>query len=465
MRKETWLAVLRRVSVVLLAAGFALFCASCSFRMQPIEELMRPPLPFGDNEKLHEAFESSIGKDVVLKAPVSGEYHSSYILQSLRGDGAEQALVFYSLKADKTAVRFCLFEKQELGWEFLADFSGSGSEVYAVQFLDLLGNGQKELVISWTILESKTNKVMTVYSYQEEKKEQPLRAVLSETITAMQPMDLDADGALELFTLRQDVAALRPRAYARVFKMGQNGTVTQLAETRLDANISGYGLIQTEQLPGKTLRVFADAYKGEAQMLTELLYWDKKSLQLKTPLLDSKTLTNVKSVRNVLLPSMDIDKDGQIEIPRTVLCQGGKTITNTSAATAPYYLTMWVNFNNKGEQTRASYTALMQKEGYYILLDNAALREEVAVVCDEVNREMRLRQYNKLTFEYGEDLLVMKSVALSEAADQRYETYTRVFETETAVTMIQLTQFGLSKGLDAKFIQENIKQYEGAFQG
>ena len=91
------------------AALLTLIFSGCSFRLSGINELLKPPKPYGTNDELQAAFEESVGGDVVFKAPVSGEFRSSFIVKDIDGDGSDEAIAFYSESSADTSVMISLF--------------------------------------------------------------------------------------------------------------------------------------------------------------------------------------------------------------------------------------------------------------------------------------------------------------------------------------------------------------------
>lgn len=456
-----------------IAAAFALpvllsaLLSGCSFRMQPIDELMRPPLPFGENEQLQKDFRTAVGEDLILKTPLSGQFHSSFIAYDLDGDGDEEVLVFYATKAEKEVLRFCVMKKQEGKWLRVNDTSGSGSELYSVSFVDILGDGTPEILIIWNMRDTKTSKLLTVYSYVDQElpsnnsNQGVLRQITSEKITMLLPVDMDGDGALELFFVYQESAAQLPQSYARVLKMDAAArSFSLLAETRLDADVSGYLRITAQEEAGMPARVFVDAMKGDSQMITEFLYLDAKSGQLHTPLLDMQKLTNTATLRPALFTSMDIDKDGRIEIPAHEVWPGSKTVREGNLSQdLLYYSTKWQVVDNRGEITDEFICAMMAQDQYYFRLPENWQWDTFSIVCDEMLREMRVFNYDTENEKTGELLFSLFAVSNMNAAN--YDSFITLYRTENASVFAAITEAGEKQGINTAFLKRYVQLYEG----
>jgi len=451
-----------RSAVIAVLLPLLLGFGGCSVRMRSVSELMRPPLPFGDNESLQKAFYDEIGRDTQLKIPVSGKHHSAYVLYDLDTDGENEALVFYAVNGDLNAVRLSVFRKAGEDWLLREDLAGSGSEVYSVSFVDMNGDGVMEILISWTTAESKTSRVLTVYEYSgaPETDGKVLRVIASENVSAAEPMDIDSDGRAELFVLHQQVTAQRPQSFARVLKMDdETRTLYLMGETPLDADVSAYAGIKQEAVRGQPLRVFVDAYRGENQMITEIIEWNAKKERLVTPLLDPVLLKNTLSLRREPIPSMDIDADGTIEIPVQSVWPGSKMVRQGSGEAVNYAMTRWMTVDRAGKESSAVWCAMMRSERYYVALTDQELRAAIAVFGDENERTMRFCEYDNTSGAYGDELLLLITAPKAQAQSEAYRDYKRLFEGETSMTLAYITQSGVQAGLNESFLRNNIKQY------
>jgi len=455
---------MRRVAALALCAFILLTLLSgCGFRLlRPIEELMRAPAPFDfDDEHLQETFRAYVG-DAVLKSPLSGKYRSAFITYDINHDGTKEALVFFEKKTDRAALRMAVFRRVEDAWELVEDLSGSGSDVYAVDFADLSGDGREEILVTWNVLDSRTNRVLTVYRYDEAGERPKINSLCIEPVTVMDVTDIDNDGQTEIFLISQELLEERPQSVARVLKLNRETyTLSCVAETPLDADVSAYGKIKTEKAAADVpLRVYVDAYKGDTQMITELLYWDAKAQKLNTPLLDPLRLTNIKTLRGIGYPSMDINNDGVIEIPSLSEMPGGRTIREGEARDLPYYLTRWTSVRLDGSDAESFLCAMVLPDSYYFVIPEG-LRELIAVTSDETQRLMRVRAYDADSGERGDELFTVVTVAPDALWSEPYNSYKVLFQTESAVTLANITKAGKEINLDEAFLTEYIKHYEG----
>ena len=319
----------------LLALTLCVLLGGCS-QFSQVRDLLSVPSYSAQNEALKRAFESDYGKSVQYKSPISGQYLSAFVVTDLDGDDTDEALVFFLPDAFTTTVHVGVLDYIGGEWQRTGELEGGGSDVYSVETIDLDGDGMQEVILCWSTLES--GRVMSIYGCTHS----PFSLLrLSETAyDAKLLADLDDDGSMEIVTTYLDPSGGVQTAQARVFGKSQSG-ISVLDRCDLDSKVRGYGgMILQRTDTGSVL--YVDAYKGETQMITEVLSWDARTSTLQSLLLDGETLTNEQTWRGSAIPCRDLDGDGVPEIPcqREVLdgselWKGGKRLDRQ------LYLTQW----------------------------------------------------------------------------------------------------------------------------
>lgn len=289
-------------------------------------ELLTPPSLVGTNLEIQKAFEKSIKDkaEIMLQYPTSGDYRSAFVLKDLDNDGSDEAIVYYTLKSDETVVRVNVLDQVDGQWTSLGDEPGYGAKVLSVSFTDLNGDGNIEILTNWSLFESTTAKTLTIHSLKSlDKNKVEFDALVNQSYTYETIADIDSDGLDEVFVTWLDTEGNNiSRSYASLLKQAPDGTINQIGQNvLLDASVSAYDSLKLETYEN-TSTAFLDAHKGEDTMITEVIWWDEDEKSLVVPFLDHETLTNVKTARSPAVPSVDIDGDGQIEIPLNVARTG-----------------------------------------------------------------------------------------------------------------------------------------------
>ena len=297
------------------AWGKALFALMLCFVLggcslfSPVRELLAVPSFSAQNEALKRAFESDYGKNVQYKSPISGEFLSAFVVTDLDADGADEAMVFFLPDAFTTTVHVGMMDYLDGAWQRTGELEGGGSDVYSVETIDLDADGSQEVILCWSTLES--GRVMSVYGCTTEPF--TLLRLSENAYTAKLAADLDGDGSIEIFTTNLISAGGSQTAQARVLHKTESG-ISVLDKCELDSKVSGYGELFLQRTDFGSV-LYADAFKGESQMITEVICWDARTATMTAPFLDSETLTNEKTWRSSSVPCRDVDADGVPEIP------------------------------------------------------------------------------------------------------------------------------------------------------
>ena len=330
------------LAALLLLCTLCLMLSGCSFKFTQVGDLIRPPVYSYENEELRKAFKSDFSSEAVYKSPISGEYLSAFLSYNLDDDGEKESLVFYADDAYDTTVSIALYDIKDGKWTLSTSIEGDGCDVFSVEFIDFDGDSVQEIVVCWSLFNSKSNKIVSVYSADKSTLE--IKKMSSELYTMKSFSDIDFDGDSELFLILLDFADGKQESAAKLLGMDDNG-FTVLDKKWLDGSVSGYKEIVTERNEqAKTTTFLVDAYKGEAQMITEVIIWDNDTRAMSVPLLDSETFTNTQSWRGIRLFCSDINADGKKEIPFREPFENAEIPEDGSETTI--YTTSWFNVRN-----------------------------------------------------------------------------------------------------------------------
>lgn len=326
---------MKRVISVLTSAALCIALGGCTL-FSPVRELIAAPAFSAQNEELRHAFEASFGDQAQYCAPISGAYLSAFVVEDFDGDGADEALVFYLPDAYTQTVHIGVLDYTDGAWQRTAELEGGGSDVYSVETIDLDADGRREVVLCWG--SSDNTHVMSVYACVSAPF--ALRRLSEGAYTEKLLADLDGDGDTEIFTLSLYSEGGSQTAEARVVR--KNGLRIIVLDTcALDGKVSGYAGIEPYTMQTGSV-LFADAYKGDGQMITEVIRYDADTSALSAPLLDEQTLTNERTWRNRPIRCRDLDGDGMPEIPCQQQTLSGADIRQGEALTEyTMYVTRW----------------------------------------------------------------------------------------------------------------------------
>lgn len=324
------------------------FLNGCSFSpFKAVDLLMRPPSFSNTDKNLINAFTLAAGESTVLCAPLNGEYNSAVVVEDIDSDGDEEALIFYKLKNGQGIVRVNILRTIDGCWRSVADFNGPGSGVDSIGFYDLDDDGSSEIFISWRV-GSSAGKILSVYMRNSDNVS--YREIFSEQYSLMCVGDADSDFDQEILLVGQNSMGASNHNFAKLLKLS-GGKLNEIGIVSLDVNVSGFVSIKSEKVDENSpLRFYVDLLKGDQLMITDIIYWSSSKTELLIPFTDDALVSNTKTIRYEMIPSMDINNDGIIDIPVQTIIESEKN--NDTNLT--HYLTEWCDYSENGLETFSS---------------------------------------------------------------------------------------------------------------
>ncbi len=302
------IAVLFAIALI-IAAVFS----GCSFELRSIDSLMRPPHTSMESE-LKSSINKLLGNQISYRTPESGENHSAITIRDINSDGIVEAIVFYVNNSDTTVVRMCVLTKQNEGWLLAGDFSGNGSGIYTVEFADLNGDKDEEIMATWFLFDDKSQKVLSVYTSAFEKDTLAVSACLSEPYNLMSVANLYSDNGKQLLIAYSNMTRDDKKSTLRLIGIDENDNVNLINETALDERIISLSSLLSDIEPDTaTQRFFIDAMIADGQCITQVFRWNANAAKFVSVLNDEDDPDI--TLRSSELLCRDVDNDGVVEIP------------------------------------------------------------------------------------------------------------------------------------------------------
>jgi hypothetical protein len=355
-----------------------------------------------------------------------------------------------------------VLDKEGNNWVSICDIEGKGSDVNSVEFTDMNGDLIPEIIVSWSINNSDSNKILSIYECGTSANKLSVKEIATEAFTVMKPLDVDSDGKNEIFLLKLDDTAEVPLAYAKMLKMENNGTIKLMSQIKLDGNIVGYSNIKAEKVSEDyPMRIYIDATKGNTQMITEVVFWDKAKQQLVDPMLDEQTQSNMITWRSARIPSMDINNDGIIEIPAQTIMPGSILFTKDSDS-MPVYLTKWLQITRTGTTFEAMQSVINLTDDYMFILPST-LNKKITIDNNIIKKQWDIYSFNNNTNKPGDMLFSIRAVPVSKWIDDKtiYNGYTKIINNNGMVVGADISEAGNKLGIDIKFLKLYVVAYEG----
>jgi len=296
----------------------------------------------------------------VFAPPTRGPNRQAVQLVDLSGTGTNEVIVFFSVPGD-SALRIYIFELVDGDYALADIIEGVGTEIESVRYIDMDGDGVKELVIGWQM--GSALRYMSIYSMSGLHSQ---LLVSSVEFTEMAIYDLTDDGKDDVIIFRmpiQDAGAV-----AEVFSLMQDGEIIK-EEAKLSNGIESISRVLTGTLLDGTPALFIDSEGSfeNGSLVTDVLA--KTSDGFNNISLHMASGISEDTVRH-RMSSSEINKDGIIKVPylRRLIAQ----------SETEYFAIDWFAFRASGQSTLMLTTYHNTFDEWFLILPRD-WREKVSV--------------------------------------------------------------------------------------
>lgn len=370
---------------MLLIIGLIIFLLTgCTAGVFDTQDLMHPPKATGDKAEIQKVIEKKAGKDITLKYPQRGEYRSPITMIDLDGNGTQQAIAFFSVNSEKTGTHIMVIDKVDGVFKVIGDFSNQGAEVDKLCFGDVDQDGAKEIIVGWSAFHNVPNR-LTAYSYE---KNHVSEVEVNETYTDFVMMDFDDDSSQEILLL--SLSNLGAPASAELIKIDpQKNSFHVVDVVTMDSEIIKYVAVTVGKVDPEQVGIVIDAARSGNKISTEMVYWNRTTQTLETPLYDPQTPDIRYAKRESTISSRDINNDGIIEIPQMEVLPGDYTQKNSFIC----YLTKWTQYNVRNkESVIVDNMVINESSGYGFVIPERWLGK-ITVKIDTENQIMTFSEW------------------------------------------------------------------------
>jgi len=322
----------KRLLIILIAC--TMLFSGCAYANLGVDGLLYAPKLSEEQAIIHQALIDTVGKDIELKYPRTGDNRSAFVVANIDDEPTDEAIVFYQ-KINSTEkesnIRINVLDQLDGKWKSVYDLHGIGTEIEKIIISELGSDKGKNIIIGFNMI-NKNEKTLQIYNYADKK----LNNTYSDTYSIMNIMDIDQDLNSELVTVTNSIAS--KNVVVKIFKSvdGQISNTSALKiEDRTITNLSS----EIGYINDKTPAIFMDAVNENGLLQTEVLYFKNDSI--KDPMASTSSLLKATN-RPVGYNSRDVDLDGIVEIPVTNTFWGYED----SPDEEKMYMTDWYVFNS-----------------------------------------------------------------------------------------------------------------------
>ncbi len=342
---------LRKALAVMCAVFMLLTLCSCNSLDLSIDGLISPPRQNGNIYPIQQALEESVGKDITLKYPISGDYRSAFSFRDVDGDGFEEAVALYSKNNDGTvSMHLNVIDKIDGEWASVSDVKVVANGIEKITFCDLNRDLVPEIIVGWLIYGT-VDKQVVAYSYDGVS----LNQRIVESYTDFICDKLRADGNEELIII--NLNSKDKVSTVKVLSINDTG-IAETGSAMLDGSVTSYMPPIVATLSDGRPALYIDGVRGTGT-LTEIVWFEQSTLK---STYDAVTQTSV-TYRPSTVTVTDINSDGIIDVPFMNVLPS--TVNKPEADKV--YVTAWSNFNGKDFVT-VQNTFMNYTDGYYITI-------------------------------------------------------------------------------------------------
>lgn len=431
-----------------------LMLSSCSHVFSDPKNLMKPPKASGELTGIESALNKSIGQNYSYIYPSSGVNRAACMTEDIDNDGKKEAVVLYK-STDTAELHLNLLSQKNERWTSVLDVKLTGTGVDRIDFVDLLDNSNKELLIGCKQYSENEN-VLTVYSLDDDTL--VMRAKENYTNFAVCNLTSSKNPQLMLFGLAEntikgaaeensDQTGVQKNATAKLVSFNNSSSdMTVLGGANIDASITSISSIAQCEIKNGSQAVIVDAYKGANTMITEVLCYNG---ELKNLTMDAYSGENTVTRRHQLVNSRDINDDGIIEIPFTTVVPGYETEISDEQR----YYTSWKAFNGK-DFVNVSTGLYNSIERYYLKLP-ASWISAVSVATNSDLSSEDFYEYGKTT---GDELLSIK-VFEKNAFKNDKNGYVEIISSKNRVFAVKIGSKTSKFAVSEDYVKKNLTSF------
>ena len=324
---------------------------STGFIFNPQELYSLPP----KYDALNQCLSEIISGGAEYAAPTSGTNIQAVQMVDLDGDGQEEAVAFFRNAADEKPLKIYIFAAEGESYRQMAVIEGSGTAIYSIDYQDLNGDGEMALLVGWRV--STDLQALSVYALEDGEAVELVRSnYVKYAIT-----DLDQDQKKELMVLRSDNQG---EGVAEYYSWQDSGLLpsSMIRISITMAELSQQGRIVSGVLRDEVPALFITGVAENAEAITDIL-------TVRDGELTNVVLSNMTGVSQVIAPfrslyPSDMNNDGVTEVPQPVKMPGwGSGVTSDDG-----YRIDWYSYDSNGKGKIVMRTYHDMESGWYFQL-------------------------------------------------------------------------------------------------
>ncbi len=438
---------MKRFSALIISFLMIFSLSGCSIGQGGIDGLLTAPKLTEEQSEIHEALIRSVGSDISLKYPKSGENRSAFVVENIDNEPTDEAIVFYQYndpENDTGTVMVEILDQNSKGeWQAVFEFPGAGPVVDQIGIKNLGYDDKPSIIIGYSTLNLE-DKQFQIYSYSEGQ----MSSIYTDKYSIMHIIDLNGEGHNDIITISTDDETGKSTAS---LLRSVSGKIVAVDSVSMASGTSAYVSSAIGKTADGSSALFVDSTRSTGVIQTEVISYSYKKLQ--NPMATFSKKLMLKTARPSQYLSMDIDNDSVIEIPETVTAAGYEKYDKSNED--KQYFTIWKVYND-------SYSLEKKYTGYYKISDGYAFmfpdnwQDKVTVKIDKETEETVFYKFNKSLAESNEELLRLNVIDVDDIGKYNEQGYRTVSSSNQIAYIAKISNTNDELGVNFDTIKSNL---------
>ncbi len=317
--------------------------------------MLRPPKLPTEFNSLMDKIDAAIKEGAVYSPPVSGSNRQSIQAFDLNGDGVDEAIVFLKTAQEKQLLNIQIYKKQDEEYVLFDTILGFGEMVNNVQYTELTGDKQIEMIISYKV---GNVKALSVFKYTDEK----MVEVLNTNYSSYAVTDFVKSGQKNLLIIQ-----LQPADLTGTIELYQcvEEVLVKTSTAPLSKDILQLDRIVSGSLADKTPALYVvSTYQDTNNIITDVFINSEDGI--KNLSLNESQGVSTETARSLKIYAVNIDNDpsNAIDIPRPRALPP----YNSDQPSEPHYLVDWRDFDSSGKISTVLTTYQSTNDGWLLVI-------------------------------------------------------------------------------------------------
>lgn len=288
-----------------------------------------------------------------LVTPQGGTNRQSVQLADLDGDGVDEGIAFFREMANSYKCYAYVLKKNDDGYEIMTKIEGAGDTVDNVAYADMLGNGNNDLIIGWSVSDSDARSV-TVHTVMENDIKKLCEIAGLYYLT----YDINGDVISDLCVVSEDEAGMQTLSVY----MAEEGSLVLKSTAPLSQNSEKIMRLRSGYVKDTLPAIFVEKEYVSSGLVTDVIVWQDESLRNITYSEEEKMSSP--TARRISSYCEDIDGDMALEIPLPQLEEMPSAPVDSELLEG----IVWHGFDERDRMIEKAYTFRQASENWYISL-------------------------------------------------------------------------------------------------